>query len=77
VLPDNVTPVSPPVRAYPPEAILDIEQVAEWLQVSTRTVARLPIRSTRIGHRTRRYLAKHVLEYLERLADNPAKPALV
>lgn len=51
--------------SYPPETILTQEQVAEWLGVSVRTVRKLPIK--RWGHSRRlvRYLAKHVLEYLE------------
>lgn len=53
------------VVAYAPEAILTIEQVAEWLQVSTRTVERLDIPATFLGHRTKRYLGKDVLKYLE------------
>lgn len=52
-------------RAYPPEAILNIEQVAEWLQVSVRTVERLDIPCTFLGTRTKRYTGKDVLKYLE------------
>lgn len=51
--------------SYPPEAILTQEDVAAWLGVSVRTVRKLPIK--RWGHSRRlvRYLAKHVLQYLE------------
>ena len=52
-------------RAYSPEAILDIYQVAEWLQVSTRTVERLDIPPVFLGTRTKRYLGKDVLKYME------------
>ncbi len=54
--------------AYAPETILTVDQVADWLQLSVRKVETLPIRSAYIGTR-RRYLAKHVLEYLEGLAS--------
>lgn len=53
------------VVAHPPEAILDISQVAQWLQVSTRTVERLDIPSVFLGTRTKRFLGKDVLAYLE------------
>jgi hypothetical protein len=52
--------------SYPPEAVLTKAQVAEWLQVSEDLVDRLNIKSIPIGERKRRYLAKHVLEALER-----------
>ena len=54
--------------AYPPEAVLTGDQVAAWLQISTKTLESLAIKSAKIGHRTRRYLARHVIEYLERIA---------
>lgn len=52
------------VVSYPPETVLTPQQVADWLQVSTKTLATLPIRSKKLGHRTRRYIARDVLEYL-------------
>ena len=51
--------------SYVPEAILTQEQVAQWLGVSTRTVRKLRIRRWASSRRLVRYLAKHVLEYLE------------
>jgi hypothetical protein len=51
--------------SYLPEAILTQEQVARWLGVSTRTVRKLRIRRWASSRRLVRYLAKHVLEYLE------------
>jgi hypothetical protein len=54
------------VIAHAPEAILDIAQVAEWLQVSTRTVERLDIPCVFLGTRTKRFLGRDVLAYLER-----------
>jgi len=47
-----------------PEAVLTPQQVADWLQVFTKTLATLPICSKKLGHRTRRYLARDVLDYL-------------
>ena len=49
--------------------VLTRQGVADLLQVSIRTVDKLPIKSTLIGKRTRRFQTKHVLEYLERFAE--------
>lgn len=54
------------VVAHPPEAVLDIHQLAEWLQVSKRQAERLGIPCFYLGNRTRRYLGKTVLEFLEK-----------
>jgi hypothetical protein len=59
-------PVDGAPRAYPPEAVLTIEQLADWLQMGKRSVERLDLPCIYLGTRTRRYLAKHVLEYLDR-----------
>lgn len=53
----------------PIKPVLMRSEVCELLGVSLRTLDRLPIKSVSIGRRTRRYLAKHVLEYLEGLAQ--------
>ena len=53
----------------PIKPVLTRAEVCEVLSISLRTLDRLPIKSVSIGRRTRRYLAKHVLEYLERLAQ--------
>ena len=50
--------------SYSAEAVLTIQDVAKWLQVSTRMVERLNIKPCYLGDRTRRYLGKTVLEYL-------------
>jgi predicted DNA-binding transcriptional regulator AlpA len=52
-------------NAHPPEAILDINEVAEWIGVSPRTVERLDLPCIHLGHRIKRYLGKDVLEYME------------
>ena len=51
--------------AHPPEAILSIEQVAEWLQVSVRTVEKLDIPCVFLGTRIKRFLGRDVLGYME------------
>ena len=52
--------------AYEPTAILTIEQVAAWLQMGIRSVERLNLPCVYLGTRTRRYVARDVLDYLER-----------
>jgi hypothetical protein len=53
-----------PVYAYPETAILELAHVAQWLRVSERTVERLDIPFALLGKRTKRYLARDVLDYL-------------
>lgn len=57
-----------PVLSYPPDAILTQQEVADWLGVSVRTVRKLPIKRWSQGRRLVRYLAKHVLAYIEERA---------
>ena len=59
--------VDKPIKAHSAEAVLNLYQVAEWLQVSYKKVEELPIRSFWLGNR-RRYLARHVLEFMEEAA---------
>lgn len=61
----TVLPMSRGPISYPPEAVLNIRQVAEWLQVSVRTVERLDIPFFLLGKRTKRYLAAHVLAFID------------
>lgn len=51
--------------SYPPEAVLNIRQLADWLQVGESTVERLDIPSVFLGTRTKRWIGKDVLAYLE------------
>jgi hypothetical protein len=53
------------VRAYPPTAILTVDEVAEWLGVGIRLVERLDIPSFSLGERTRRYMARDVIEFCD------------
>lgn len=64
-LTDIVDAVARAPISYPPEAILTQQQVAEWLRVSVRTVRKLPIKRWSQSRRLVRYLAKHVLAYIE------------
>ncbi len=57
------------LEIQPIKPVLTRAEVCDLLGISLRTLDRLPIKSVSIGRRTRRYLAKHVLEYLERLAQ--------
>jgi predicted DNA-binding transcriptional regulator AlpA len=51
---------------YPPGTILTTEQVAQWLQCSTRTVESMPLPKLRgLGPRLVRYEASAVLDYLK------------
>lgn len=50
--------------SFPETAVLNIKQVAQWLQISTKSVERLDIPSVFLGTRTKRYLGKDVLDYL-------------
>jgi hypothetical protein len=52
--------------AYAPESVLTLEQVADWLQVSKRQAERLHIPCLYLGKRTRRFLGKTVLDFLEK-----------
>ena len=56
-----------PVFAHGPTAILNLYQVAEWLQVSYKEVEELPIKSFWLGNR-RRYRGKQILEFIEEAA---------
>lgn len=52
-------------KSYAPETVLTTEEVAEWLNVHPKTVRALGIKAVKIGHSTVRFLAKHVLEYMD------------
>lgn len=51
--------------SYQPESVLTIEQVADWLQISKRAAERLHIPCVYLGTRTRRFIGKDVLAFLE------------
>lgn len=54
--------------SFPPEAVLTNKQVAEYLQISARSVQRLPLKTITLGYRTVRYRGQDVLDYVERKA---------
>jgi hypothetical protein len=58
--PESLRPIG-----YSPETVLTIEDVSEWLGISKRSAEKLNLKCFYLGKRTRRYLAKHVLEYIE------------
>jgi hypothetical protein len=58
-----------------PDAILTREEVAAWLKVKPRQVARLGIPCISLGPKTPRYLARDVLACLEtRRRDTRQRP---
>ncbi len=59
------------VYSYPESAVLKPEQVMEWLQIGHKVFDLLDIPCIRLGKRTRRYLAKHVLEFLDAQREDP------
>lgn len=59
-------------KAYAPETILTREQLAAWLQVSPETLDALSLRCIVVSERNRRYLVKHVLDDLDKLAAKVA-----
>jgi hypothetical protein len=64
VTPDPEKPDIGPV-AFAAEAILTVEQLASWLQVSERTVKSWPLPRLRLPGNTVRYSAGMILRYLE------------
>lgn len=47
------------------EQVLTLEEVAEWLKVSPRQVLRYDVPCCDLGHKTKRFLARDVLAWLE------------
>lgn len=48
-----------------PDAILTREEVANWLKVKPRQIERLGVPVLNMGRRTKRYLARDVLAWLD------------
>lgn len=57
-----------------PDAILTRDEVAAWLKVRPRQVGRLGIPCLDLGRKTKRYLAKDVLAWLEARRQVPGDP---
>ena len=54
-----------------PDAILTAREVAAWLKITPRQVQRLGIPCVDLGRKTKRYLAKDVLAWLEAYRRQP------
>ena len=50
----------------PPDAILIPAEVAEWLKIKPRQVEKLGIPCIDLGHKTKRYLVRDVIAFLEK-----------
>jgi hypothetical protein len=55
-----------PVYAFPETAILGLPHVAAWIGISSRQVERLDIPFSLLGKRTKRYLGRDVIEFMEK-----------
>ncbi len=53
---------------YPPTAVLTTAQVAAWLQVHPRQIARMGVPPLKLGHKTVRYRVRDVQAWLDRQA---------
>jgi hypothetical protein len=62
------------MQAPHPDAILTRAEVAEWLKLKSRQVERLGIPCLDLGRRTKRYLAKDVLLWLEAKRVESVRP---
>ncbi len=49
----------------PPDAVLTTDQVAAWLQVRPRQLERLGVPRLDLGRKTKRYLARDVLAWIQ------------
>jgi hypothetical protein len=47
------------------EQVLTLDEVARWLKVSPRAVLRYDVPCLDLGHKTKRFLARDVLAWLE------------
>lgn len=61
----NVPHVEEHVQPTDPNAILTRDEVARWLKVKPRQVERFGVPCLDLGRRTKRYLVKDVLEWLQ------------
>ena len=55
-----------------PDAILTRDEVAAWLKVRPRQVERLGVPCLDLGRKTKRYLGRDVLEWLDAHRREPA-----
>lgn len=56
-------------KSYPPETLLTFDQLLDYLQISRKVAERRRLADKipfiNLGKRSRRYLMKHVLEFLD------------
>jgi len=68
-MPDENVGIPKGPVCYPENAVLTIDQVAVGLQIGVRSAERLRLPVIPLGAQTRRYLWKHVIAFLEGLAQ--------
>lgn len=56
------------------DAILTRDEVAAWLKVKPRQVERLGVPCLDLGRKTKRYVAKDVLAWLQMKRGDPVSP---
>ena len=70
--PDEVAPITREPKSYPPETVLDFDQLLEWLQISKRQAERLRLQEklphVHFGPKTRRFIVSQVLRYFDQEA---------
>lgn len=54
-----------------PDAILTRDEVANWLKVKPRQIERLGVPVFALGRKTKRYMARDVLAWLDALRRSP------
>ena len=57
-----------------PNGILTRDEVARWLKVRARQVERLGVPCLDLGRKTKRYLVKDLLEWLQVKRDEAGRP---
>ena len=64
------------LSALASDTLLTRDEVAEWLGISPQQVTRLGIPCIDLGHKTKRYLVRDVLAWLERRHKEGARGCL-
>ena len=54
------------LTAFAPETVLTRDEVAAWLKINPRELDRLGVPRIDLGRKTKRYLVRDVLAWLER-----------
>jgi len=71
----TISPQAPDTAplAYPPTAVLTTAQVARWLQVHPRQMARMGVPPLKLGHKTVRYRVRDVQAWLDKQATKKVR----